>query len=392
MTNTLDKTIGVGTDEAAWFLYHPDDLAHRAEDPMGWCYSDFAVSKEFAAGTLIGVCTGGDGGFKVRFTNEGLTERERTYVACSRGFRLQVKHDRLYLDGGYQLPSADVTNPDYDADGWITLPNGYYRTIVSAIAWFDEPGATDEDGTATEQALTSYVVEFQPADHLKDIIPPATFPWLDPSRPEIESYQQPPESAKPTIAGTYRVLERSQVIFPGISLSLPLAETEYDQLQQQLEDTNAEWELVISSELAPQSIGTFFKFSSLSSSGYPIENFKLGGIGHQLVRLQQTFTRDDLLWADVESYEPPFVEADSDAIALLQQRFADYAIQNTGYQQRIPHHRFYAERIAALTNPRQIGWFVANALELTVDRQQELLTLSDRDLIQQLMQLLELVR
>ncbi|MBC7972104.1 MAG: LON peptidase substrate-binding domain-containing protein [Verrucomicrobia bacterium] len=389
MTNALNKTIGVGTDEAAWFLYHPDDLAHRAEDPSGWCYSDFAVSKEFAAGRLIGVGTGSDGSFRVRFTNQGLTEREHTYVACSKAFRLHIQHDRLYLDGGYQLPSAEVDDPDYDADGWLDLPNGAYRAIVSALAWYDEPGATDNDGTATEQALTSYVVEFQSVANLEDVTPPTDFPWLDPSRPTIAYYPQPQEISQPLIAGEYRLLERPEVLFPGISLSLPLAELEYRQLEEMLEDINTMWEVVISSALEAQSIGTFFKFSSMSSSGYPTESFKIGGIGLQLVQLRQTFDRNGFLWANVESYEPPFFAADSNAIAQLQQRFADYAAQDTGYQQRIPHYSFYAERIAALTNPRQLGWFVANALDLTVDRQQALLALSDRDLIQQLIQLLE---
>lgn len=63
----------VGTDSASWFLFHPDDLAHRSKDPIGWHMYDFAIQKEFVAGNLIAVSTGGDGGFSIRFTNGKLS-------------------------------------------------------------------------------------------------------------------------------------------------------------------------------------------------------------------------------------------------------------------------------------------------------------------------------
>jgi len=47
-----------------------------------------------------------------------------------------------------------------------------------------------------------------------------------------------------------------------------------------------------------------------------------------------------------------------------------------------PH--FYAEHIASLTEARELGWRVAHALDLISDRQQELLALSERDLIHRL--------
>jgi hypothetical protein len=46
----LDEKRIVGTDIATWFLFHPDDLAHRLQDPAEWCWHEFAISKEFASG------------------------------------------------------------------------------------------------------------------------------------------------------------------------------------------------------------------------------------------------------------------------------------------------------------------------------------------------------
>src|SRR5215510_14137360 len=113
MYDQLNEIRFVGTDSASWFLFHPDDLAHRNQDPIDWYSYDFAVQREFALGTLVGVCTGGDGTFSVRLTNGELTDREKRYVVMSQTFRLRVRHDRLLIDGAYVLPcecSESVTD------------------------------------------------------------------------------------------------------------------------------------------------------------------------------------------------------------------------------------------------------------------------------------------
>ena len=67
----------MGTDVAALFLCHPDDLAHRANDPLDWYDYGFACSKEFEAGNLIAFRTGGDGGYSLRLAGGNLTAAER---------------------------------------------------------------------------------------------------------------------------------------------------------------------------------------------------------------------------------------------------------------------------------------------------------------------------
>jgi hypothetical protein len=49
----------------------------------------------------------------------------------------------------------------------------------------------------------------------------------------------------------------------------------------------------------------------------------------------------------------------------------------------------YAQRVPSLTQARELGWFLAHAVGLTGDRQQELLTLTDENLIQNLSHILE---
>jgi hypothetical protein len=49
----------------------------------------------------------------------------------------------------------------------------------------------------------------------------------------------------------------------------------------------------------------------------------------------------------------------------------------------------YAQRVASLTQARELGWFLAHAVGLSGDRQQELLTLTDENLIQNFSHILE---
>ncbi|UXN75998.1 hypothetical protein N8D56_25040 (plasmid) [Devosia sp. A8/3-2] len=58
-----DQTVEIGTDVAGFLIFHPDDLAHRAADPIARYAYSFAYMKESAAGCLVGFGTGSDGGF-----------------------------------------------------------------------------------------------------------------------------------------------------------------------------------------------------------------------------------------------------------------------------------------------------------------------------------------
>jgi hypothetical protein len=113
------------------------------------------------------------------------------------------------------------------------------------------------------------------------------------------------------------------------------------------------------------------------------------GVGEQLVRLNRIFKRRDAWWVEVEPYEPPFTCVEEARSERLKQLFADYAAKDTSYQSRIKFHRFYAERVASLKKPKELGWFVAQAITFSGMQQQALLSLSDADLIEELNRVLE---
>lgn len=73
----LDQTVSIGTDVATLLLFHPDDLAHRQNDPIAWYSYGFAFRRESAAGTLMAFGTGSDGGYVVCVTTAALTREEQ---------------------------------------------------------------------------------------------------------------------------------------------------------------------------------------------------------------------------------------------------------------------------------------------------------------------------
>lgn len=386
ITGGLDKTLSVGTDVAAWFLFHPHDLAHRRADPHNWWSSDFAIFKEFATGTLVAVCTGGDGNSTVRFTNVGLTERELTYAVCWADFRLQVKHQSLYLDGGDVLPAEEcdeIERCDPEGYGWIELPNGNYRVTVHAIAWYDEPGALDENNYSTESALAAYVVHFQSVADLDSITPPTTLPDLRPrcSTSEDVVFSEGEELSiehTPLQWSEYPVLQWHEVIFPYIEHRLDISGLEPFGLSDK--------QMVMVLSLDFPTIGTLVQeryWGTTYSEGDPYES-KMGVVAIRLVELKRLFKRNEVFWADVEPYNPTFVPADLESIEELKRLFADYAAIKLTNSIHVEYPHFYAEHIASVTEARELGWRVAHALDLISDRQQELLALSERDLIHRL--------
>jgi len=380
ITGGLDKTLSVGTDVAAWFLFHPHDLAHRRAAPHNWWSSDFAIFKEFAAGTLVAVNTRADGNSTVRFTNVGLTERELTYAVSSADFRLQVKHQSLYLDGGYVLPAEEcdeIEGCDPEGYGWIELPNGNYRVRVHAIAWYDEPGALDEDNYSTESALAAYVVHFQSVADLDSIAPPTTLPDLSPvcSTSEDAVFSEGEELSienTPLPWSEYPVLQWHEVIFPYSKHRLDITGLEPFGVSDN--------QMVTVLSLDVPTIGTLVQTSYWENHYESTMNV----VAIRLVELKRIFKRNEVFCAEVEPYNPTFVPADLESIEELKRLFADCAAIKLTNSIHVEYPHFYAEHIASLTEARELGWRVAHALDLISDRQQELLALSERELIHRL--------
>jgi hypothetical protein len=387
----MNRTLVVGTDTASIFLYHPDDLAHRRDDPPGWCYYDFAIRKEFAAGNVIGFSTGGDSGFPVRLTTGGLTEAERQHVVGSQTYRLLVRHGRLYLDGGYTLPDGGYrlpggrielppAPPEYDPNLWVELPNGSYRVTVSTFNWGNRGSANDE--------LPSYTFQFQSIARLEEVDIPTSFPNLiDGEGLMTEEERDRDQTGTPFERGVLPLISFSEVIFPEIRVTLPLNRSQSEAIKPPIL-LRSNWAIAVSSNPNPQALATLVQVASLRDGTSTSPPYGLSGDGRVLIRLRRIFVEGGSQWAEVERYELPAGSANADQIAQLKALFSRYAATHADYRRRVAYPGFYAEEITALDDPRSLGWRVANALVLPLRKQYDLLALSDRALLQKLSEIL----
>jgi hypothetical protein len=173
MSLEWDKLYKLGTDVAGFVFFHPARLAHRKNDPTGWCWDDF--TEEFRTGRLVAFCTGSDGQFTMKFVRRPLTPAEEKVLVVKEFFRYDVRDGRLYWDNTNCLPCEDrFDNAEDDKDGWLELPNGSYRVTVHALDWFSIPDAERE----AEADISHYVVRLEAVSSLEDVSVPKEIPWL----------------------------------------------------------------------------------------------------------------------------------------------------------------------------------------------------------------------
>ncbi len=238
------RTFDLNTEIADFYLFHPDDLQHRRTSPPDWTLYEFAIAPEFAAGNMVAFSTGADGGFRLRLTEGNLTAREQGRLACSWNFRYRVRHGRVLVDNGDQVP-ADKSSPFRDAldtvphttdpiseERWFPLPNGSYEVIVSAIDW-----ERDQKRGAADR-LPAYVVQFKKVDRLDAIKVAPCAPRLEPGpRAEPKFYpvavDQAVDETSESLPQTCPVVVAPELILvPGFeTAALTVSASEYARLQ-----------------------------------------------------------------------------------------------------------------------------------------------------------------
>jgi hypothetical protein len=380
---TLDVTLHVSTDIASWFLYHPEDLKHRVDGPMDWFFYDFASRREFSEGNWVGVETGAEGSYTVRFTSAGLTEREKRYVVGTQTFRLNVRHGRVYLDGGGSLPGSDpklLEDPNKYPKNWLTLSNGKYRVIVYGLAWYKDPVA-DKD---PDSAVPSYVVVLKQVASFADVQFPEKFPDL-----RIEDPTPEPQTHSPPVRKSQRtclVLQWPQIIFPKISLERSLSAEQYKYLT-----TRYDFNYVFTPDLRVPAVATLVDISSTGSEGTgngTQMKYNMSLMGRQLVRVVAIHRKGNAIFADVEPYSPSPGANSSTETRALKELFKRYARVDPQYRHNVEYPSFYAERIVAEEDAQQLNWFIAYALKLSPEQQRSILAAGQQEQRQVLLRIL----
>ncbi|MER5401237.1 hypothetical protein [Streptomyces sp. NPDC002599] len=180
---TVETVSTVATDAGMLALWDPRCFTGIVDydtwDPQ--LGEDEDVERHIRIGALVPINIRSDGAFGVlvRTGEVGLparlTERESRHRLVTSDAYLLHSSGQVWLSG-VEAVGAEAWPGTVQCD----LPAGRYSVVIHLIAWEDEPGSVDEDGTPSETALSDFVV----------LINPAT-PEQDTFRSAVETFDQP---------------------------------------------------------------------------------------------------------------------------------------------------------------------------------------------------------
>jgi hypothetical protein len=400
----LNRKVTLGTDGASFFVYHPADLQHRMDAPITWPYYHFACGPEFEAGRLVAFVTGADGDYGIRVTDGPLTDREKKWWASSWDFRYVVRHERFFLDGGYGLPSEIyLDESDEELGQWFTLPNGKYKVTVSAINWSDEPGAMNEEGYATDDALPGYVIQFSRVDDLGTIKSSATpveietsligdpggFALPGKSFAEYNTYDDNVESE---LAESYVVLvDQRNATIPGFTSSMKVSQELFEAVWGQIPPRDEAVgdrikQLVIASSDEAPCLGVVATPSG--GEGVGDEVWRIALTGHRLVNITAFERGGKWVKCTVEPLDRPSSDVPPESLIALKRSFAVYAKSNKQYRSEIKFPDFEAESVASMKSSAPIARVLIHHVQMPVATRLKLLQLSDVERVKQLQAIL----
>lgn len=393
----IEKKIILGTDVASFYIFHPDDLQDRIAAPCGWMDEGFAAQREFETGRVVAFVTGSDGGYGFRITSGDLTDRERTWAAGSWSFRLVVRHGRVLIDGGDALPEASyVRKVPADSDAWIELRNGSYRVEVTAIEWYSEPGALNERDYATENALASYVIQFQEIEDLSSIDPPTAMPILElersrkpalnPTRSSDQVFDPPAEDLQATYP---LIVYAEQAPIPGCELEITpnMKVAEAFVAHNSTRRKEPIREVVITTDEKYPGLGVLARYAGASRVGEG--PWTVDFQAFQQVCIISAKKGKPLASCQVEIWNPPSSRPRKDAVERLKAAFESYARSNASYRQAVKHPDFEAERVASMNSPTALTNLLIHHIQMPVVNRLELLQLSNTDRIKRLIAIMQ---
>jgi hypothetical protein len=384
-TAAVDQTVGVATDVAGLFVYHPDDLKHRQTSPDGWVYTDFACGREFNAGTLIAFSTGGDGGYDLRLTDGDLTPRERPLVGNSYSFRYRVQHGRVYVDGGNFLPSdspyKNKTEKIPESRG-VAMPNGDYEVRVVAINRPDDDG-----GRGAGQRLPDYVLQFRKVKKLSAIPVLSPVPLYianmrpgEPIKKEPPSYLDFEEDLSHPLDESYLALVSS----PGYILRKDGGFRDadralFDAIRRRVRPPERSIRLVVLESESVPAVGTLVEADVLNDFQGPKPSVRIGAI--RQVKVNELTRRGPLLEVEVAPLTRPRSKVLPADLAAVKAEFAAFAKADAEYRKTVKNPDYEAERVEAVGSPSALTNILLHHVPLSAERRQALLRQSDLERI-----------
>lgn len=382
-TAAVNQTVGLGTDVAGFFIYHPDDLKHRETSPSDWMLTDFACGREFNNGTLIAFSTGGDGGYDLRLTDGDLTPRERPLVGNSYRFRYRVQHGRVYVDEGNYLPYEESSRRKEkipESQG-VAMPNGDYEVRVVAIRRPD-----DDDSGGVGQRLPDYVVQFRKGQKLSGIpvLSPVP-PYIEGLRPGEPVTKEPPsyldyeEDLSHPLDDTYLALVSGKISrgygggFRDANKVLVAA------IKRRVRPPEKSIRMVLLESESVPAVGMLVEADVLNDFKGPIPQVRVRGV--RQVKVNELTRRGPLLEVEVAPLTRPRSKIPATELAAVKAEFAAFAKGNAKYRKTVEYPDYEAERVEAADSPSALTNILLHHVPLSVERRQTLLRQSDLERI-----------
>ena len=405
----FDYTLDIGTDVAGLFVFHPDDLAHRKNDPDVWYTYDFACGKEFAAGNLLAWGTGGDGGYRLRLTDGDLTDAEQARDAGAWTFGFRVGYGQVFVDNVDCLPSVEqFATADELPDQWLVIPNGTYRVTVHALAPGVKPNdeqaegqkeEEEEENEAGENELPDYVLcwertETDLAALMVSPVPPDILAaWGETPRAgqSASADSLPNEITTAPEKEAYLLLLTDTFVVPGFAEMLPISEALYQVLSGHNEDESdvaLGGDIAVSSADIATGLVTLARITQASYSG--ADRMQAGVNGRQLARIAETVgigtaRLPRVRLEAVRREDAPLSASETNALKADFARSAD----NPQLSEMVEHLAFEQDRVAAMQSGAQITTRLIHHLVKEPSRRAELLALSDQERARQLRAILQ---
>lgn len=168
---TVETVSTVSTDAGMLALWDPQRFTGIVDydtwDPeLG---EDEDVERHIRSGALVPINIRSDGAFGVlvrigvsgRFAQ--LTEREHRHRLVTSDAYLLHSSGQVWLSG-IEAVGAHAWSDTVQFD----LPVGRYSVVIHLIAWEDEEGSVNTDGTPSETALSDFVALINPAESGQD--------------------------------------------------------------------------------------------------------------------------------------------------------------------------------------------------------------------------------
>jgi hypothetical protein len=153
------------TDAGILAVWSPANFA-TISDYASWesaLLEDDDIIEHIARGSLVPICIGADGAWRliVRWAapthRAELTNRKRMYLVVSSEPYLFVS-DGLATVSGYEKID---NNPAHDLPR-LHIPPGRYTATINLVDWEAETGESNQDGHASADALSDFVVLLNP--------------------------------------------------------------------------------------------------------------------------------------------------------------------------------------------------------------------------------------